>query len=318
MVNFDKNLSDEALYNIGVVTRATGVPVTTLHAWERRYGFPHASRTAGGHRLYSEKDISLLRWVKAQVDAGLTTHSAIRAAEKMETEVGIPPRKIAAPLRSDAGIAPLPALREDLIGALYNNAVDNADQILGEMLAFYSPEELILNFIGPILNQTGEDWKSGKITVAVEHLASSYLRQRLLMWMLSGPRTLSAANPIILACAPGEWHDGSLLMLGALLRRRGLPVSYLGQNVPFPDLAEFIEQIHPAAVVLVAMRAESARELTEWPKWIKSSGEGPLISFGGRAFVVAPELKEQVKGIYLGDTIQQGLERLLELMTHPT
>ncbi len=318
MVNSDKNPSSEPLYNIGAVARATGVPVTTLHAWERRYGFPHSSRTAGGHRLYSEKDIFLLRWIKAQVDTGLATHSAIRAAQKMETEVGILPREEAAAPRPETGLAPLPALREGLVRALYNNNLGNADQILGELLAFYTPEELILNFIGPILNQIGEDWENGRITVAVEHLASSYLRQRLLMWMISGPRAFSTTRPIILACAPGEWHDGSLLMLGVLLRRRGLLVSYLGQNVPFPDLAEFVEQIRPAVVVLVAMRVESARELAEWPKWIKSSGDGPVVSFGGRAFVIAPELKEQVKGIYLGDTIQQGLEHLLELLTyHP-
>ena len=314
MADLDKNPSGEALYNIGMVARATGVPVTTLHAWERRYGFPRSSRTAGGHRLYSEKDIFMLRWVKSQVDAGLATHSAILAAKKMETEGGLPAGEITAPRRSDAAQAPIPALREDLVRALYNNNLANADQILGEMLAFYTPEELTLNVIGPIMNQVGEDWENGRISVATEHLATSYLRQRLLMWMISGPRAYSTTRPIILACAPGEWHDGSLLMLGVLLRRRGLPVSYLGQNVPLPDLARFIEQIHPAAVVLVAMREETARALAEWPDWIKSSNGSPLIGFGGRAFVLAPELKDQVKGFYLGDTIQQGLERLLELM----
>jgi hypothetical protein len=33
MVDLDKNPSGEALYNIGLVIRLTGVPVTTLHAW---------------------------------------------------------------------------------------------------------------------------------------------------------------------------------------------------------------------------------------------------------------------------------------------
>ena len=42
-------------------------------------------------------------------------------------------------------------------------------------------------------------------------------------------------------------------MLGVLLRRQGWPVAYLGQNVPFADLAAFVEQVQPGAVVLVAM-----------------------------------------------------------------
>ena len=59
--------SEEPLYNIGVVSRMTGISMATLRAWERRYDFPSARRTMGGHRLYSEKDIMQLRWVR---DAG--------------------------------------------------------------------------------------------------------------------------------------------------------------------------------------------------------------------------------------------------------
>ena len=39
--------SDEPLYNIGVVARMTGLSMATLRAWERRYDFPAAERTAG-------------------------------------------------------------------------------------------------------------------------------------------------------------------------------------------------------------------------------------------------------------------------------
>ncbi len=73
--------------------------------------------------------------------------------------------------------------------ALVRNQLSRADQILGEMLAFYTPEELTLNVIGPILNEIGEGWEEGHISVATEHLVSNYLRQRLLMWMVSGPRS---------------------------------------------------------------------------------------------------------------------------------
>jgi methanogenic corrinoid protein MtbC1 len=129
------------------------------------------------------------------------------------------------------------------------------------------------------------------------------------MWMVTGPRT-HPINPVVLACAPEEWHEGSLLMLGVLLRRRGWPVAYLGQNVPFSDLALFIQQIQPSAVVMVAMRQETAQHLVDWPKWILQRNGKPAILFGGRAFVLQPELQGQVAGSYLGDNLQQGVERL--------
>src|SRR5512136_3126567 len=76
--------SEEPLYNIGVVARMTGVSMATLRAWERRYRFPESERTAGGHRLYSEKDVLRLRWVKDRIDEGMQTAQAINALRHQE------------------------------------------------------------------------------------------------------------------------------------------------------------------------------------------------------------------------------------------
>lgn len=307
-------MTEDPLYNIGVVMRLTGVPVATLHAWERRYGFPTAARTAGGHRLYSEKDIARLRWVKAQVDGGMAVSRAIAAARTLEAEGRLfLPAAPEAAARPALDSAATPSLRDALVKALITHDLSRADRLMGETLAFHSPEVLTAEVIGPALAEIGRLWEEGRITVATEHLASNYLRHRLLMWMVSGPPP-RAVNPIVLACAPGEWHEGSLLMLGVLLRRKGWPVAYLGQNVPFPDLAEFVEQIQPPLVVLTAMREETAQTLAEWPQWIRQTLGRPKVTFGGRAFVVGPELQQIVPGHYLGDTIQEGMVRLESLL----
>ncbi len=304
----------EAIFNIGAVARLTGIPVTTLHAWERRYGFPHPSaRTVGGHRLYSEKDVILLRSVKAQIEQGLAARQAVITVQRMDFEGRLPGHSAELP-RTVHLSSPSPARRTQLAEALFQHDLRRADQVLAELLAFSSPEEITLNTIGPALAELGDAWEAGRITVSDEHLASNYLRQRLLMWLVTGPPPRTT-NPIVLACAPGEWHEGSLLMLGVLLRRRGWPVAYLGQNVPFADLATFVEQVQPRALVLVGMLEETARALADWPKWIKPADGRTLVAYGGRAFVLGqPELKKQVPGIYLGDTIQVGLSRLIELL----
>jgi DNA-binding transcriptional MerR regulator len=304
----------EAIFNIGAVTRMTGIPIATLHAWERRYGFPHSSgRTQGGHRLYSEKDINLLRCIKAQIEQGVTAHQAVIAVQKMELEGRLP---VGHPAGANLGTASLPAstaVLSQLAEALFQHDLSRADQLMGEMLAFTSPEEITVNVIGPLLAELGESWEQGRISVSDEHLASNYLRQRLLMWMVTGPPARQT-GPIVLACAPGEWHEGSLLMLGVLLRRQGWPVTYLGQNVPFADLNSFIEQVHPQALLLVGMLEETARLLSEWPNWIRQVEGRPLVTFAGRAFVIHPELIEKVAGIYLGDTVQAGLSRMVNIL----
>jgi DNA-binding transcriptional MerR regulator len=305
---------EEPLYNIGVVTRLTGISIPTLHAWERRYDFPHSSRTAGGHRLYSERDIARLRWVKAQIEAGMQTRQAIAGARRLEAEGH--PFPSAAPEAASLPVGPaaaVPLASDPLMDALARHDLPRADQILGELLAFHSPEEITLQVIGPALNAIGEAWEAGRISVGTEHLGSNYLRHRLLMWMVSGPRP-RATNPIVLACAPGEWHEGSLLMLGVLLRRQGWPVAYLGQNVPLRDLAAFVRQIQPPVVVLVAMQEEPARTLAKWPQAIAQIGGKPLVAFGGRAFVVQPELQRRVPGLYLGSSLQDGWRHLIEIL----
>lgn len=310
----DKSGSASPLYNIGVVTRVTGVPIATLHAWERRYGFPDAARSAGGHRLYSEKDIARLRWVKSQVDSGLTVSRAVIAARALEANGRLfLPNESEASQKSQSSRTAFPSLRESLLDALFHHNLPRADQLMGEMLAFYSPEDLTLEVIGPVLNAIGEAWEQGHITIATEHLATNYLRHRLLMWMVTGP-TPRSGDSIVLACAPGELHEGSLLMLGVLLRRKGWPVAYLGQNVPFHDLAKFIDDIHPSAVVLVAICEEPARALADWPHWINQVGGHPIIGFGGRAFIVHPELQGMVPGVYLGTSISEGMTNLVSLL----
>jgi DNA-binding transcriptional MerR regulator len=224
----DKTESTSPLYNIGVVTRVTGVPIATLHAWERRYGFPDAARTAGGHRLYSDKDIARLRWVKSQLESGLTVSRAVIAVRALEAEGRLfLPNESEAVSRSESTSISSTSLGESLLEALTHHNLVRADQLMGEMLAFTSPENITLDIIGPALNAIGEAWEQGHITIATEHLASNFLRHRLLMWMVTGP-TPKPGNPIILACAPGEWHEGILVRMcpskiWQFLLRRSIP-----------------------------------------------------------------------------------------------
>jgi DNA-binding transcriptional MerR regulator len=302
----------EPLYNIGMVTRMTGISMATLRAWERRYAFPELTRTTGGHRLYTENDVLRLRWVKARIKDGMQTAQAIHALHVQEQRGAATYQPM--PLKTTASTA-LSSLEQKLLKALLEQQLEQADEAIGEALAFTTPEDVILHLIAPALSEIGEAWFNKQTSIAGEHFATNYLRQRLLMWMLNGPPP-QARPPVILACAPGEWHEGSLLILGALLRRRRIPVVYLGQAVPLLDLGAFIRDIHPQLVILVAMLEETAAHLTEWPEWITEatiSGK-PLVGFGGRVFTQHPEWRLGMPGLYLGDTLEAGLQKIEELL----
>lgn len=70
-----------AIYSIGAVARMLGVPTATLRAWEERYGVVVPERGEGTQRLYTREEVEQLRYVKRQIDAGLSAADAHRLLE---------------------------------------------------------------------------------------------------------------------------------------------------------------------------------------------------------------------------------------------
>src|SRR5690349_11896194 len=63
---------------ISEVSMRTGVTASTLRAWEERFGFPRATRLAGGHRRYDDHDVEQIRRVVAERARGRSLAAAIK------------------------------------------------------------------------------------------------------------------------------------------------------------------------------------------------------------------------------------------------
>ena len=70
-------VSTTPAFNLKVVLKETGIAADTLRAWERRYGLPMPQRTAGGHRLYSQRDIETIKWLMTRQAEGLSISRAV-------------------------------------------------------------------------------------------------------------------------------------------------------------------------------------------------------------------------------------------------
>ena len=78
--------NENPTYNLRVVVNETDIKPDTLRAWERRYGLPAPDRTSGGHRLYSEKDIAIIKWLMARQEEGLSISRAVKLWRSLEAE----------------------------------------------------------------------------------------------------------------------------------------------------------------------------------------------------------------------------------------
>jgi DNA-binding transcriptional MerR regulator len=281
------------------------VPAPTLRAWERRYGILAPRRGENDYRLYSERDIATVAWLRERVESGMTISQAIALLRSLEPgrRRG---RKSAQPTPAQAAAQAEASARlalDELVTALIDRfvALDElaAKRLIIQALAVYTVEEVCLRIFTPALFASGQQWSEGRLSITVEHFASALIRSQLESLYQIAAR--EPAGPLVLVgCAPGELHEIGALMLALFLRRRSVRVVYLGQNVEAASLIQAIQAAKPACALLSATLPEHAAALaalsTEMQQAIKPQ---PLIYFGGQGFAADPAQAERVPGLYL-------------------
>lgn len=267
---FLRTSSTAPLYNTKHVVSETGVPADTFRAWERRYGLPRPERSGGGQRLYSERDIALIRWLRDRTSEGLTISQAIAL---LETESS-------APLSHDQPRS-FDVLRGELCQALLRFDAQTADNILSEAFALYSLDAVCINIVQAVLVDVGEMWHAGKASVAQEHFASQFVRRKLLA-LLNIYDLPEGRATVVAACAPGEQHDLGLLLLALLLVRRQFKVISLGADVPSDALLHAIEQVHPDIVCISATTSATADHALQLARTISEAQPHALVFVGGQ------------------------------------
>jgi MerR family transcriptional regulator, light-induced transcriptional regulator len=81
-----RRYSDTPLFNTKAVAQQTGIPAPTLRAWERRYAILSPERANNAYRLYSERDMAKIRWLKERVDDGMSISQAAALLRHMDEE----------------------------------------------------------------------------------------------------------------------------------------------------------------------------------------------------------------------------------------
>jgi len=248
-----------------------------IRVWERRYGLVKPSRSSNRYREYSDEEVALLRFVKAQMEQGATIGSL--AAEGHDPLVAR--MRIATPVSAEDQ-KPHERLLDDLVGSL--DPLDKAgfERRLNGSVAVIPFEEAVQRILLPLQRRVGELWHQGRLNIAVEHYVTKIIQQKLfsVMNQLSvnefGPR-------ILIACPEGETHEIGAQAVAYIAATRGCHVYYLGPNLPSSDLVIFGETITPDLILLslteVKSEASALQQLkelellaTRWPVAVGGQG----------------------------------------------
>jgi DNA-binding transcriptional MerR regulator/methylmalonyl-CoA mutase cobalamin-binding subunit len=273
---------------IGELARRTGTSPAVLRAWEQRYGVIGPERSAGGTRLYSERDEARIRAMQAHIAAGLPPAEAARAA-LADDLVGS--TAAARSLRSPAG-SPLEDGARALRRALARLDREQAERALDLLLGSLTFETVAVEVLLPYLGDVGARWERGEASIAEEHLATQLLRARVLA-LTHGVIPTRGAQAV-LACPPGEHHDIALVMLSVALERRGWRVTLLGADTPVTTMVHAADLIDADCVVVAAMASVRidavAQELRALATTRRLLLAGPGATPGGAESTGAPLL----------------------------
>ena len=292
------------MYTIKHAAELVGVSVSTLRAWERRYGLALPSRTEAGYRLYDDDAVRALRLMQRLVADGW---SARQAAEETSRRIGDRAQAPAMPVERT-----IAAPAEDL-GSLVRIARDldvaGLAEVLDRQFSTASFETVADRWLLPAVRELGLAWQAGRVTVAGEHLVAHGVIRRL-----SAAYEAAGAphrGPRLLVGLPaGARHEIAILAFAVAARRAGLNATYLGADVPRADWPAAVSVSRAQAVVLAASMPADLDPLGEVVDELTEQHADLVVALGGGLQDQAP-----AGCVRLGHEVGPAATRLAELLS---
>lgn len=212
-------------------------------------------------------------------------------------------------------------IKQQLVNHLLSFNCVGAEQVVSEALSTHSIETVAGELFSDVIRFLERQWQNGEVSLSAHNYAITTLRTQLTA-MVNAAAMASSGPKALLCCAPGDWHELGLLFLALSLRRRGFLVVYLGSNSTVDETHQVIEATQPDIVCVSAATQQAAGKLKRLGEHClnrnvvstKTHPQKPVFTFGGVAFAQNPELIRNVPGVYLGDSIDQAVLKIQNLV----
>lgn len=301
-------------YPVRTVVRLTGLSADIIRAWERRYGVVSPIRGPRGARLYTTADVSHLRLLARVVDSGraIGDVAGLSSAELEALASSQQPNADTAGAVAPSLAGPT-AVVEQVLAAIERFDVVQTERLLSDSLVALSSGPFARSVVAPLLEEVGQRWSAGQLTVADEHLLTGVLHN--LLSALIRSRTGTAQPHVLLATPAGERHEFGLLLVSLLLLDSGLGLRYLGIDLPAADIVAAARRSRAAVVGLSLVDAGNRDQAVEQLKNIETAlPQTTEIWLGGRDAAFVARHLGQTRALVLGglDTTTNELVRLRE------
>lgn len=221
------------LYSIKDLEYLSGIKAHTIRIWEKRFRLLDPNRSNTNIRSYSDDDVRRILNVAMLVKNGYKISAvALFDEAKLQSEV----------LRINHNLTDPKKNIDQLLFQTVNLDTFGFEQLLDEIISEYGFSKTIQQVIFPFFERIGILWQTGSIFTAHEHFISNLIRNRLIR---ETGKLVSheSAKTILFFLRENEWHEIGLLYSNYLAAEAGLRCVYLGQSLPFGDLANLLINI---------------------------------------------------------------------------
>lgn len=268
-------------YQINDLERLTGIKSHTIRIWEKRYKLVEPFRTPTNIRYYDDNQVRKLLNVATLLESGFKIS---KIAALSEAEINQSVQELREQPQTDIVCR---SFINDLVVAML--AYDEAafEKTFSASVTRFGLYEAMLRVIYPFLHKAGLLWSVSETMPAQEHFASCIVRKKLMSACDGLPAARPGRKKFVLFLPPGEWHDIGLLFSEYIIRQQGNPVLYLGQNVPFSNLSQVVEQNLPDYILTFFVTGRPAEEQEEFMTSFTARHPGVTVLFSGSAALSA-------------------------------
>ena len=219
-------------FTINDLERFSGIKAHTLRVWERRYALVKPIRSPGNFRLYTLDELKKILNIALLKKNGyrISVLSKIKARD-IEDKIE--------QLSSD-NIKWQKAIN-DLTINMYTLQPESFEWVLDELLLHWPIDILVEKIIFPFLNLTHLLWTGNKLSE--EHLVVTAIRKKLIFAIESAGLISTRNEPVLLFLPDRKQLDLGLLYCNYYLKRRGIKILYLGNDVTIQNLKSIFHEL---------------------------------------------------------------------------
>jgi methanogenic corrinoid protein MtbC1 len=170
-----------------------------------------------------------------------------------------------------------------MIGCMIDMKNTEFEKLLNDHIREYGIEKTITEIIFHFLEKVGILWHTSHILPVQEHIVSNIVRQKIIS-AIDSLSLVHKTSPVFLLFLPeDEHHELGLLYVHYLLRRKKLPVVYLGSSVPLKDVQFLFGNKRPDFLYLHLTAFPRKHNLPKYLSTLSQSFPGSKILLSGSA-----------------------------------